>query len=96
MATCDMTNECTNAVTHIGEKGYVYCAEHAPERRGYERTRRMRVWERKLIEAGEPLPSYRPVAKPKVDYGNTVHGEVARIHDEGMGWSEALAFCNID
>jgi len=58
---CDMTKDCTNQVTHIGEKGYVYCADHAWERRqsGYERTRRMRGWELNLIRNGKPLPSYR-------------------------------------
>lgn len=65
MATCDMTENCTNPVTHIGSKGYVYCASCVPLRKGYERTRKMRVWERKLIEAGEPLPSYAPIRKPR-------------------------------
>jgi hypothetical protein len=60
MATCDMKKDCAEAVTHIGSKGYVYCAEHAVQRResGHERTRAMRAWELKLIAAGQPLPSY--------------------------------------
>lgn len=60
-----MTKDCTEAVTHIGSKGYVYCAEHAVGRRqsGYERTRAMRAWELKLIAAGQPLPSYKPVSR---------------------------------
>lgn len=28
--------------------------------------------------------------------GNTVHHEVVELHESGMDWSEALAFCNID
>jgi hypothetical protein len=65
MATCDMTNDCTEAVTHIGSKGYVYCAKHAVGRRhsGYGRTRAMRAWELKLVAAGEPLPSYKPISR---------------------------------
>lgn len=61
-----MTNKCGAAVTHIGEKGFVYCAEHAAVRRegGRERCRRMRGWEVKLIEAGTPLPSYKPARRP--------------------------------
>jgi len=64
MSTCDMRRDCTNPVTHIGEKGYIYCAEHALCRKGFERVRRMYVWELKLIEAGKPLPSYKPIRKP--------------------------------
>ena len=64
MATCGMKKGCTNQVTHIGEKGYVYCAECAPLRRGWERCRRMRPWELKLVAAGKPLPSYKPIRKP--------------------------------
>jgi hypothetical protein len=64
MTHCDMRRECTNTVTHIGEKGYVYCADHAPDRKGVERVRRMRVWELKLVLAGKQLPSYRLGPKP--------------------------------
>lgn len=60
-----MTQECTAPVTHIGSKGYVYCAVHAVQRRGIERTRKMRVWELKLIQAGRQIPSYTPLPKPK-------------------------------
>jgi hypothetical protein len=65
MASCDMRKDCTEAVTHIGSKGYVYCAKHAVDRRqsGYERTRAMRAWELKLIAAGQPLPSYKPISR---------------------------------
>lgn len=63
--TCDMRKECISPVTHIGEKGYVYCSEHALCRKGIERVRKMRVWELKLIQAGQPLPSYQRIRKPK-------------------------------
>lgn len=33
---CDMDKGCTNPVTHIGEKGYVYCAAHVERRRHIE------------------------------------------------------------
>jgi hypothetical protein len=59
--TCDMKRDCPNPVTHIGERGFVYCAEHAPARKGWERCRQMRPWELKLIESGTPLPSYEPI-----------------------------------
>jgi hypothetical protein len=58
-----MKRDCTNPVTHIGEKGFVYCAEHAPCRKGWERCRKMRVWELKLLAEGKPLPSYQPIRR---------------------------------
>lgn len=65
--SCDMKKDCSNPVTHIGEKGYAYCTAHAVTRRqsGYERTRKMRAWELKLLREGKPLPSYKPIPKPK-------------------------------
>ena len=65
MASSDMRKDCAEAVTHIGSKGYIYCAKHAVDRRqsGYERTRAMRAWELKLIAAGQPLPSDQPVSR---------------------------------
>lgn len=64
MRQCDMEKDCRRPVTHIGERGWVYCAEHAECRRGFERCRRMRAWERALIEAGKQLPSYKPGPRP--------------------------------
>lgn len=61
---CEMSAECSQRVTHIGVKGYVYCAEHAAVRRGIERTRRMRAWEIRWIREGRVLPSYRPLPEP--------------------------------
>lgn len=60
---CEMRANCPNEVTHIGSKGYVYCAACAPDRQGIERTRKMRPWELKLIQAGKPLPTYKPISK---------------------------------
>ena len=61
--TCDMRHECTAPVTHIGEKGYVYCAEHVQCRRGVERCRRLRAFELRLLESGHALPWYKPRSK---------------------------------
>jgi hypothetical protein len=59
---CDMHNDCPHAVTHIGDKGFVYCATHAPCRAGYERTRRMRKWEIAALKAGQAI-SYTPKSR---------------------------------
>ena len=63
---CEMRRECQNEVTHIGSKGYIYCSECAVRRRhsGYERTRKMRVWELNLVRNGKQVPSYKPIPKP--------------------------------
>lgn len=60
---CDMKDQCPNAVTHIGAKGWVYCLEHVPCRSGYEHCRRLRQWEIKQLEQGKPLVSYRPISR---------------------------------
>jgi hypothetical protein len=69
MASCDMRKDCAEAVTHVGSKGYVYCATHAIDRRlsRHEYTRRMRGWELKLVAAGQPLPSYKPVSRRSLE-----------------------------
>jgi hypothetical protein len=56
----------------IGDKGYIYCTAHGTARRrgAWEHTRKMRPWEPRLIEAGQPLPSYRPTTKPKTPRQN--------------------------
>ena len=60
---CEMQDGCMQPVTHIGEKGFIYCTEHARIRKGRERCRRMRKWELVLINSGKPLPSYKPIRK---------------------------------
>lgn len=66
-ARCDWREECTNPVTHIGAKGYVYCTPCAPNRHGYESVRKMRTWEIRLIESDKPLRSYRAITKAEHD-----------------------------
>lgn len=58
---CDMKAECANPVTHIEDKGWVYCTEHATLRRGIHRIRKMQPWEIRRLEAGKPLQSYEPI-----------------------------------
>lgn len=65
---CDGWCDGVNPVTHIGAKGYAYCAGCAVIRRdsGYESTRRMRTWELVMLRQGTPLPSYEPKPRPEV------------------------------
>ena len=50
---CDMVAGCENPITHIGEKGYIYCADHVGRRGGVERCRRLTAAEkRELLDVG--------------------------------------------
>ncbi len=60
---CDMHERCKMRITHIGEKGYIYCLSGAEQRRGWERVRKLRVWELRLLERGEQVPSYKPITQ---------------------------------
>lgn len=64
---CEMRDTCTGMVTHIGSRGYLYCADHAAMRRrmGREKTRKMRPWELRWVAAGRTLPGYRPGPESK-------------------------------
>lgn len=69
---CDGTNwgPCSDGgVTHIDEKGFAYCTTHGIYRRDVSgvRCRKLRVWELRLMESGQGLPSYKPGPKPKPD-----------------------------
>lgn len=62
---CDMSRECAGRVTHIDEKGFVYCSEHGPQRRlSGRRCRKLRAWELAELRAGRAI-RYTPGPKPK-------------------------------
>lgn len=58
--TCEMERDCTSEVTHIGDKGYIYCESHAARRRsgGRERCRKMTPAEVQLIKDGKTIKKY--------------------------------------
>lgn len=62
---CDMDYDCRANVTHIEEKGYVYCSEHAKDRKDYgHRVRKLTKAETAQLLRNEPLKSYdRQVAR---------------------------------
>lgn len=61
--TCDMHQKCTMRITHIDDKGYIYCLRGADERRGTRPVRKLRTWELRLLQRGEQVPSYRPISQ---------------------------------
>lgn len=63
--TCDMSRECQAPVTHIDEKGFIYCREHGHQRREYgKRCRQLAQWEVKRLLTGKPLARYEPGPQP--------------------------------
>lgn len=71
---CDKSRECSNLVTHVGSKGYIYCASCAAVRRitHIERTRKLRAWELTLIKCGGMLSSYKPIPKPHANSASSM------------------------
>jgi len=52
---CDMTRECKAEVTHIDNKGFVYCTGHGEDRRDRIPCRKLRPHEIKQLTYGQPL-----------------------------------------
>ena len=57
--SCDMETNCPAEVTHIDNKGYVYCTEHGLDRRDWRPCRKLRPWELRRLQRGKPLNRYR-------------------------------------
>jgi hypothetical protein len=54
-----MPGKCTDHVTHIDEKGFVYCNTHGMHRQGVMRCRKLKAKELGQLESGKPLTSYK-------------------------------------
>jgi hypothetical protein len=53
---CDMSRDCTDTVTHIDNKGWVYCSRHGAQRRGGGiRCRRLTALEAQDLRDGNPI-----------------------------------------
>lgn len=55
---CDMKRDCKQVVTHIDDKGFVYCHPHGVQRKGYRPCRMLMPKELEQLKAGMPLASY--------------------------------------
>ena len=61
---CDARSNCPDVVTHIDEKGFIYCAKHGVDRRGYpggfhnRRCRKLRPHEVKRLQRGVVVNKY--------------------------------------
>lgn len=55
---CDMVAGCSAPVSHIDDKGYVYCAPHGLDRRGARPCRKLRPYELRRLSRGGRLKRY--------------------------------------
>jgi hypothetical protein len=56
---CDMSEACEEPVTHLDEKGFVYCTKHGVQRRGSgHRCRKLKPSELRQLKSGQPLAKY--------------------------------------
>jgi hypothetical protein len=52
---CDMQTDCKKSVTHIDNKGFVYCQWHGNQRNMYKPCRKLTQTELKKLENGETI-----------------------------------------
>lgn len=55
---CDMEKGCPEPVTHLDQKGYVYCTEHGLDRRRSQPCRKLRTFELNRLARGEQVNRY--------------------------------------
>lgn len=53
---CDMEDDCKEAVTHVDNKGYAYCARHGVQRKqSGTPCRQLRPGEIRKLQQGQPI-----------------------------------------
>jgi hypothetical protein len=55
---CDGKKGCESPITHMDEKGFIYCAIHGAWRKQYMRCRKLKPAELKTLQSGKPLTKY--------------------------------------
>lgn len=55
---CEMTDDCQAEVTHLDNKGYIYCTEHGIQRRDWKPCRKLRPHELRKLQRGEQIARY--------------------------------------
>ena len=53
-----MKDDCKNLVTHIDNKGFIYCEHHGKIRKTYRPTRKLKPSELKKISNGKTIKKY--------------------------------------
>ena len=52
---CDMEKDCKENITHIDNKGFIYCQKHGEQRKAYNRCRKLKPSELKKLQSGKPI-----------------------------------------
>jgi len=52
---CDMEKDCKETITHIDNKGFIYCQKHGEQRKVYCRCRKLKPSELKKLQSGMPI-----------------------------------------
>ena len=60
---CEMKRDCKQAVTHIDDKGFIYCHAHGVQRKGFRPCRQLTPKELGQLKGGMPLASYNPLTR---------------------------------
>lgn len=55
---CDGVAGCQEPITHLDNKGYIYCTKHGIERRDVRPCRKLRPHELKKLARGEQIEKY--------------------------------------
>lgn len=55
---CDMVKGCSDQVSHLDNKGYVYCSKHSLVRKQSHRCRKLKPAELRRLEQGQSLERY--------------------------------------
>jgi len=56
---CGMTDECTEPVTYIDDRGWIYCTSHGQSRQSpWQRCRKLRPFELRRLERGDTVKRY--------------------------------------
>jgi hypothetical protein len=55
---CDMTADCNEPITHLDDKGFIYCTNHGVSRRYSRPCRKLRPSELNNIKRGEQVKRY--------------------------------------
>lgn len=52
---CDGIKDCKNPISHIDSRGFIYCEKHGYFRSQYEKCRKLKQNELKLLELDKPI-----------------------------------------
>lgn len=56
--SCDMKCSCKEPITHIDNKGFIYCQSHGEQRKYSVPCRKLTKKELETLKSGQPIKSY--------------------------------------